>query len=236
MKKEHIPFNTLSDLCDDVLSPAEKEEALRHVELCPGCARDYEDLGKLIRMVSCLQLFGIQGGDEFTRRTLDLIKRRKKIFYYKRFIPYAAVAAMMIFVIGIDQLREGKVGNEGEMAMSGITGNERLVKSSGESGDDISEISSSYDIRRTLSILRNNSARIVTISDAYIEGEAPVFRIDSLRREFEGAQFHQLRGWATNVNMGEGESREENSPVFHGFIFQSGNSNSRNVRFRVNLR
>ncbi len=229
MTREHITFGLLSDLHDEVLNAARKKMLVEHLNGCPACGREFEQLGRMVRMVSCLRLIGIRSRDEFARATLSRVilcdRKRKRQLYYKRVIP-SAVAAMVIFLVGIDQFKNGPTGERRSGA--------RIAAGAG-SGEVSREIGSAYDMRKTMSILRKNCARVTVVTDGYIEAEAPSRFIDDIQRECDGSFPTGMHGFATAVGYTEGGFQD-------GLVLSSGIMNQRpadqsgTVRFRVLLR
>ena len=229
MIREHVRFGLLSDLHDGVMDAVSKESVLDHIRECVECDREYREIGRMLRMVSGLRALCIRSGDDFTRATLSRIliceKKRKRQAYYKRMIP-SAVAAMVIFLVGVDQFRNSPSGTKPEAV--------RMSSNLG-SGDESREIASSYDMRRTISILKRNRARVTMVSGACIEAEAPVRFVDDIQRECEGSVSYGMQGFATAVGYSDGGMQEGAAP-FPGFIQQRSADQLRTVRVRINLR
>ncbi len=235
MKIEHIEFSVLSDFHDDMLSPEKREAVLAHIRECAACKKEYEDLQTLVRMVSCLKGMGIKNGDEFTRHVICLIETRRTRSYFRKLVPSAAVAALIVFAVGLDYFGGRSQRTETATTMTSAPSVD-LPRPSINGVRAIHEISSDYGIKKTLSILRSNSARVVMMSDSYIEGEAPARGFNNLCREFEAAQTHASYGMATPVSMREPEMAQENSVYIAEQFAASGARDGGIVRFRVNLR
>ncbi|HSV95876.1 MAG TPA: zf-HC2 domain-containing protein [Spirochaetota bacterium] len=229
MMKEHITFGMLSDLHDEMMSAARKESVMDHLSGCPACGREFELLGRMVRMVSCLRVIGIRSGNDFARATMSRVllceRKRKKHLYYKRVIP-SAVAAMVIFMVGIDQFQNGPSGER--------RGGARIATNAG-SGEVSREIGSAYDMRRTMSILRKNRARVTMVTDGYIEAEAPSRSVDDIQRECDGSYSTGMHGFATAVGYTEG-GMQDSLILSSGFMHQRPADQSRTVRFRVLFR
>ena len=60
MTREHVRFGLLSDLHDEVMDAARKESVLDHLRDCSSCAREYREIGRMVRMVSCLRSMCLQ--------------------------------------------------------------------------------------------------------------------------------------------------------------------------------
>jgi len=229
MTREHVRFGLLSDLHDEVMDAARKESVLDHLRDCSTCDREYREIGRMVRMVSCLRSMCIHSGDDFTRATLSRIiiceKKRKRQVYYKRMIP-SSVAAMVIFLVGIDQFQNSPTGTR--------PGAVRMAAGSG-SGEILREIGSAYDMRRTISILKKNRARVTMVTDSYIEAEASSLSIDTIQRECEGSVPAGMHGFATAVGYTEG-GMQDGMVLSSGFMQPRTGDPSRNVRVRINLR
>jgi hypothetical protein len=229
MTKEHITFGLLSDLHDEVLNAARKDSLMEHLGGCPACGREYEELGRMVRMVSCLRVIGIRSRDDFCRATLSRVilceRKRKRHLYYKRVIP-SAVAAMVIFLVGIDQFQNGPTGERRSGAR---------IASSASGGELAREIGSAYDMRRTMSILRKNRARVTMVTDGYIEAEVPSRFVDGIQRECDGSFSTGMHGFATAVGYTEG-GIQDGLILSSGFVHQRPADQSRNVRLRIILR
>lgn len=229
MTREHITFGLLSDLHDEVLHPGRKESLVDHLNGCSECARAYEELGRMVRMVSCLRVLGIRSGDDFARQTLSRVilceRKRKRHLYYKRVVP-SAVAAMVIFLVGIDQFQNGS----SRESRSGAR-----IAASAASGEIQREIGSAYDMRRTMSILSKNRARVTMVTDGYIEAEAPSRFVDAIQHECDASLSTGMHGFATAVGYSEG-GLQDGLILSSGFMHPRPGDRSGTVRFRVLLR
>lgn len=234
MKNEHIPFTMLSDLHDNILPDSERAELESHLKECPHCLKEYQDLNKLINMVSYLRFMKIKSGDEFVHSTLYLIRRRRKLYYYKRIIPTAA-AAVIFFIVGVGYFNSVPVYENGNKAFNYHTNAPAHTAGAGHFFRDLKEISSLYDIKNTLSILRKNSAHVVLVSDSYIEGDVPVYVFDNMSKEFDtSSRQNSSFGMATQVNFSDGETRTDDMVSLTDVISPPKTNNT--VRFRVLLK
>lgn len=229
MTREHVRFGLLSDLHDGVMDAARKESVLDHLRDCAACDREYREIGRMLRMVSCLRSMCIHSGHDFARATLSRIivceKKRKRQVYYKRMIP-SAVVAMVIFLVGIDQFQNSPTGTR--------PGATRVAAGSG-SGEILREIGSAYDMRRTISILKKNRARVAMVTDSYIEAEASGRSLEDIQRECEGSFPGAINGFATAVGYTE-SGMQDAMLLSSGFMQPKTGDPSRTVRIRVNLR
>jgi len=230
--KEHVPFNRLSEYHDGALVAEEKERIAAHLRQCPECARDLEELGHLVKMIASLKCIGIRCSESFVRDAMSLIRRRKRLFYFKRFLPAAAAAALVLFVIGIDRFQDSPVRREERVA---VTSMERDVSAGDEigAGTEVREISSSLDVRKTISLLQNSGATIVSISDSSIEGEIAEHEFEYLRGQFEANRGLRRNGAGSPVGLSASD------PFTTIFFSEHGSlpyeAEPRMMRFKINF-
>jgi hypothetical protein len=187
MNNEHIPFNLLSDLCDGMLTDAERERISAHLGVCPLCNREYAELARIVKMVSCLQCLGIRSGDEFIRSTIHVMKKRGRWRYLRHVLPSAAVAALIMLVVGIDYISDRSAMHPGRYQTAGMSFDDASTPPS-DAAVTLKEINSAHDIKKTLNILRSNRVRVVRVSNTLIEGEATPASFESVRREIDATE------------------------------------------------
>lgn len=230
--KEHVPFNRLSEYHDGVLAAEEKELIAAHLSRCPECARDLDELRHLVRMIASLKCIGIRCSESFVRDAMALIRRRRRLFYLRRILPAAAAAALVLFVIGIDRYQDSPMRQDERIALSSV---EREISTGSdiETGVDAREITSSYDVRKTISILQNNGASIVSISDSSIDGEISENEFEYLKGQFEPNQGIRRDRAGSPVGL---SARDPFTTIFfseHGALPYGGEP--RVTRFRISF-
>jgi hypothetical protein len=235
MKKEHIPFAVLSALRDNLLSPDDARRVTEHLGACSDCRRENDDLSRLLRLVSALNSLQIKSGDAFPAETLRRVKRRLRISLYKKTIPYAATAALLMVAVGLEIFRGVSVREEAAKLVNPAASGERALYIRGELPRDFDGLSSIYDIKETLSILRKNSARVVVVSDSYIKAEAPARSLANLRREFDAVRFTSHNGGGVPPSGSEVDFPESDSLLYNDSAGPERKGGARLIRVRVDL-
>ncbi|MDY6932616.1 MAG: zf-HC2 domain-containing protein [Spirochaetota bacterium] len=232
MNKEHISFNRLSDLHDNILSELERDAIMRHLAVCSECSKRYNNLNKLLRMMSYMDLFRIKSEDEFVVKTLKKIKGVRKRVLLFRLLPASAVIAFVIILLGIGYYRGfedgGKYNHE----------NHQAIRETDEDYEpsQYREINSEYGMDETLSIIRNNNLQKVSISESYIEGNIHIEDYDRLKRECGYTDsFDYNSGFSIRKVNGSGIFEEE-SLLYSDLNLFSGMIDSRVLRIRINVK
>jgi hypothetical protein len=97
----------------------------------------------------------------------------------------------------------------------------------------VREITSGYDVRKTISLLQNSGATIVSISDSSIEGEIAEHEFEYLRGQFERNQGLRRNGAGSPAGL---SARDPFTTIFfseHGSLPYE--AEPRVMRFRVNF-
>jgi hypothetical protein len=180
MIHEHIPFDILSELHDHLLAPGEEERVRMHLKSCAQCRREFEEIGRMISMVAALHRSRPRDEHVLVRAAMARIRRKQRVYGFRRFVPTAAAAAVIILALSVDHISMKQDKAPQEMV---------AMRQSRESSRyefprfEVREISGRGDSTRTLSMLKRNNARIITVTDSMIEGEMPAHGFEEIARE-----------------------------------------------------
>jgi|GEM_PF-813925 len=224
MSAEHISFDKLSDLHDDEISiQEEKDFILQHLEECIQCGGEFRRLKDTI--CHCIAFRNMNFCNEnMSIRIMKVVRwrRRKAVFY--RALP--AVAASVIIIAG-----------------AGIFTSGMFNPGNSESSD--SSVSASMydatDMEQVVKILSKNNAKILQVSDLFIEGETTVEKFKKLRRDLgfrkvvysltnQKAQYRQSWQWK---NPGIEEVGMSSKEFASASAFPDAREQEKYIRFRV---
>lgn len=231
MNDRHVTFEKMSDLYDEnIFIEEEKDVILNHIESCPACKSKYYELRKTLSLLSKLRNQNFDLND-LPARTIKIIKSKKRKKILLKAIP--AIAASFLLIIGLGMFNLGLFNKNGIYSDS-----ERQLTSN----DDSAKIN---DIERVINIIRNHKAKILKVSDLYIEGEVPIEKFRRLRRDLgfrkvsyslfihsspvnSPANSEKIYEWKTNIEeVAVGNNRVRNQD-------QNGSlKHVKNIRFRV---
>ncbi len=166
MKIEHVPFEKMSDLHDNLIDTTEeKEEIITHFDQCSDCS---EEFNRLKRMICHLEAF--RDCDfcivDVTGKTMKKMAWRQRKNRLYRALP--AVAASFVLIAGFGLYSGGYLDStgdtsiQGSMALSSMKGN---------------------DTAKVIKIIGDHKARIVKVSELFVEGEIPYRDFKRLRRD-----------------------------------------------------
>ena len=207
MKVEHIPFSKLSDLYDNILTTTERDNIMNHLRICSACNREFNNLNKLLGMLSYLKFFTIRSEDEFVLKTLRQIKNRKKRSLLLKWLPSVASAASIVIILGIVLYNTGFIKDKNYEDKEVSNSSEEFVELFDSSEDyghfQYREINSDYDISKTLQILKDYKVRQVRVFDSYIEGEIGLSKFNRLRSEFDYTDFFNINWNSNERNVAE---------------------------------
>ncbi len=183
MSKSCFEFSTLSDLFDDELPTfEEKENTLRHLDDCPRCNEEYGRLKKTVKFVSCLryQDFNLCDLSGNTLRMIKIGKRKKLVL---RYLP--AAAAVLVILSG-SYIATTYFADSQETTISRDAGEKRIILHS----DGRSEIGNQ---ERIVNIVSDLKAKVLKVSDNYVEGEINYDRFKTLYRKLGHSGFHKIK-------------------------------------------
>jgi len=239
MTDGHVPFTLLSDFHDERISEHGKEYVREHLSRCEQCRREYRKLEQMLRMLSLVDRAEIRSVETFTASTMDRIRRnagnRGRSRFLYRVLPSAA-AAMVLFMLGVNYLWKDGSMFEKKTAIMGPSGADYSMVSTGRNTPDSRVIDSRVSIRKNMSILRRNRARILLVTDSYIEAESPAYGFEGIRREILTAGTLLPGRAAGDSRSADLELIGDDHPLISDFISQTAPSRQKTVRFRVNLR
>ena len=222
MKDNHIPFEKLSDFFDEDISiEEERRQITGHLDECFLCKTEMDRLRNTIFHCTALRdsIFCTDGFNEHTMKVIRWRKRRKSFI---RVIP--AVAASVVILGGINFFSGALTGPD-----SGV-----IVSSSGTAAVS--------DTEKVVDILSTNRAKILKVSDLYIEGEVSADQFQKLRRELgfrkvvynvvnrSSSDSGKMSKWNSNI---EEVGTLNSSSIVGASQFGAPVSGSRYVRFRV---
>jgi len=224
MKTEHVPFEKMSDLHDNLIDTTEeKEKIVEHFGECTNCDNEY---GRLKKMICHLEAFRdydfcLTGISEKTMQ--KMVWRKRKNFIFKRALP--AVAASFMLVTGFGLYNSGYLkapdGNQmhGSMVTASMAGN---------------------DTARIVKIIGDHDAKIVKVSDLYVEGEIPYKDFNRLRRNlgfrkvvYNVTDRSRLQARQQVLNRNIETVGVTSSPGLTGATFQTSGKRDLYVRFRI---
>ncbi len=180
MSHEHIPFDMLSEMHDHLLAPGEEERVRAHLKSCAQCRREFEDTGRMISMVAALHRSRPRDEHALVHAAMTRIRRKQRLQGLRRYVPTAAAAAVIILALSVDHISMKQEKAPQEML---------ALRQPRESARfefprfEVREISGRGDSRRTLTMLKRNNARIITVTDSTIEGEMPAHGFEEIARE-----------------------------------------------------
>lgn len=186
MNREHIPFDVLSEMHDRLLPHGEEERVRAHLRVCAECRREFEGIGRMITMVSSLHRLHPAGERDLLRASMRRVRRRQRMYALKRFIPTSAVAAVIILALSVDHISMKQEQAPRELAVR----QPREAARPDFPRFEVRELSGAYDSMRTLSMLKRNNARIITVSDSTIEGEMPANGFEEVAREIHRTRYY----------------------------------------------
>lgn len=161
MSSEHLSFADLSDLFDgQVGTEEERERMLAHIEECPACEKEYNELRTAISFMREIGRSTYDLGD-LASSTMARLRRRKREKLVRRVAPVAAAILFVFLAIPLTLIP----GSDTEKPVA-------LQES----------VDSTSDVQQIIDIIRNNNANIVKITDHYIEGEVSMQQYQTLRR------------------------------------------------------
>jgi predicted nucleic acid-binding Zn-ribbon protein len=164
MKGEHVPFEKICELYDGEIPDAGEREALMdHIKGCPECSESYNKMQGMMSLL-CSCKCGISHMQYFKSETLIKIKSRKRQKLFFKDLP-AMAAAILIFV-GIGIVSSVFMSTDETTALS----DSRMQPSMNDSEE-------------VINIIRKNNARIVNVSDIFVEGEVSRASFNRLRRD-----------------------------------------------------
>ncbi len=238
MNDEHIPFVLLSDYHDDQISGPQKNRIEDHLSRCEECRKQYRSLTAMVQMVSMIGREEIRSCDAFVNDTMRKVllaykKRRRNL--YLRVVPSAA-AAVVILVIGAGFMRTGSRVEERKIAIMGPSPVDRHYAASGFREPNYRTADSYDNMTKTLAVLRRNRARILLISDSYIEGEIAAQGFDDIRRELRHSRLFSMNRTIGTAQRDELHMVGDSHLLFSDLLFQAKSSPQPPVRFRINLR
>ncbi len=168
MSGNHIPFVRLSRYHDgDFFTLTEKSEIERHLAECPECRQELQRVEKLVGMLAGLSRLGSGVGAEFAEKTIRLAEerrggRRRKggtLFRGKQYVPAAAVAAIVVAVVGISIFSADTLHNISSRNVAAISTSEGNSLSRGD------------PVARVMEMVRNGNGTVLQVSDSYIIAE-----------------------------------------------------------------
>jgi hypothetical protein len=232
MSKSCLDFSTLSDLFDDELPTIEeKENTLRHLDDCPQCNDEYGRLKKTVRFVSCLRY---QDFDlcELSGKTIRRFNSGKRKKLAVRYLP--AAAAVLVMLSG-SYIATTYFAGTIETTISRDSGEKRVIlQADGRSGISNQE--------RIVNIVSEMKAKVLKVSDNYVEGEINYDRFKTLYRKLGHSGYHKIK---FKIISGSNQSFRSLNPGSGNFAeVSSGNrkliegsggksTGERNIRFRV---
>ncbi len=180
MKTAHVTFAQLSDLYDGILSEQEEKLVADHLESCLECQKEFEMLKKTLCCLAPLRETAFCT-EEFSPRTMKLVKKRASRSASGRFVPAAAAAAFIIG--GYTFFFSGPANNYGtdstDFVIAGSTGNNRFENAVSRTGSK----NVKNTTRDVINAIADNKARIVRISDSFIEGEVSLSEFLNLKSQ-----------------------------------------------------
>lgn len=236
MKKEHITFNKLSDLCDNALPQKEADSLMAHLQACSACSREYSDINTLVKMVSCLRFLGMKSGEDLVGRTMAQIRKRRRRHALMKYLPTAAVAASIIVMFGFGFFSSDIPMEESRKDLAVTTEEAPEAPDFTEPARMHGEITSRYDIDRTLGILQSNRARVVRLTDSYIDAEISLGHFRRMAGEFNLLKHGSPMREVNTRNMAnEPGSLSEEFDFSQEIYPPAPVADNRVVRFRINL-
>ncbi|MFW5770582.1 MAG: anti-sigma factor family protein [Spirochaetota bacterium] len=233
MMRMHVPFRKLSAYFDGIISAEEKVEIKEHLEHCKSCEKQYNDLKKMIGMVSSLKGIEIKKDDTFISEIITKVKSGSRKKNFRKIANISAVAASIAVVFGViflspdsvDHMKSGTVFFAGdEKAEKGSRITERL--------DSI--IISSTGRENTLRLLRMHDVKLKKISDSHIIAETDAATLRQLQQKLGEGQ-PQRNTLTQNVGSGQRTIISMDDIRFPFSLINDGLS-ERKVRIRVQVR
>ncbi|MDR3237399.1 MAG: hypothetical protein LBT84_02730 [Spirochaetia bacterium] len=171
MIENHIPFEKLSDFCDDeVIVQEERKELLEHMQKCHFCKSEFHQLQSMISYCSDLRKTFICAED-FVKKTMAAIKWRHRRRTLLTHVPVAAASVVLIGGVALfASIINAPAGHD--------TGSFAIMPPS-----PLPLNTAASDTENVVGILSANSASIFKVSDLFIEGEIAAERFAKLRRE-----------------------------------------------------
>lgn len=173
MKENHITFQMMSEFIDgDISEQDKKDEFFSHMNSCKDCSKEFEKLNKM------MILFSEAGKREFTLDTFSSdtmreIKKRALRRKAKSYMPAAAAASVMVLV-GYGLFNPFKTAEISSPVAENKSENRAVIsseiKSNSNEADDV------------LDIVRKNNAKILRVTDNFIEGEVSEKSYSRLKR------------------------------------------------------
>jgi anti-sigma factor RsiW len=212
MTEVHIGIERLSDLYDnEITTQEERDELLEHINGCPVCKNEYERLRSSISLCVGLRHY-VVCDPNLPLRVMDVIKwrsRKRRIF---KFIP-AAAASFVLAAGGVTLLYQ--TFSEPSVQRPAVNTN------------------AATETENLITILSDNKASILNVSDLFIDGEIPASRFHQLRRALAYKKFfYSASVQQPSASSGRNPLVEEvgNISIDHSAEYISGQEY---VRFRV---
>ena len=168
MTEAHIKFERLSELHDEEITISEERESvLDHIDECPFCKTEFEQLRSSIMLCNGLKQYMVCDSS-FSATVMGTIKWRSRRRTFMRYLP--AVAASFVLVGGVALISSAVF----ESDVQHIAVAEPIVSSTNYNETGMENI---------VSILSANKASILNMSDMFIEGEILATNFPKLRRD-----------------------------------------------------
>jgi len=170
MNGKHIMFQKMSQLMDnDIATEEEKNSILDHIQSCDQCRREYARLQEMMKLFA-----GIRKNDRL-RADLSgsvvkeyLSRKRKKSFF--KIMPAVAAAVVFILAFGLNSYWQGG-RHTSRIASSSLS------------------VAPANDTSKVVDIISRNNAKILKVTDLYIEGEVSGGSFKRLRKELGFRRF-----------------------------------------------
>ncbi len=214
MNGRHIMFQKMSQLMDnDIATEEEKNSILDHIQSCDQCRREYARLQEMMKLFA-----GIRKNDRL-RADLSgsvvkeyLSRKRKKSF--SKIMPAVAAAVVFILAFGLNSYWQGG-RHTSRIASSSLS------------------VAPANDTSKVVDIISRNNAKILKVTDLYIEGEVSGGSFKRLRKElgFRKVSYAFVRGESgTSSNFIEEVGTLSNKAYMDA---ETNGNPSRAIRFRV---
>ncbi len=233
MMRMHVPFRKLSAYVDGIISAEEKVEIEEHLNHCKACEKQYDDLKKMIGMVSSLKGIEIKKDDTFFPEIIVKVKTGSRKKNFRKVANISAVAASIAVVFGVIFLSPDSVDHIKNSSVF-YAGDEKAGKNSGitERLDRI--IISSTGREDTLRLLRMHDVKVKKISDSHIIAETDAATLRRLQKQL-GERQPAKNTLTQNVGSGQRTVIPMNDISFPFSLINDGLS-ERKVRIRVQVR
>ena len=233
MIREHVPFRKLSAYIDGVLSAEEKVEIKEHLDTCDECRKQYNDLKKVICMVSCLKGMHVKEGSELACRVIERARSSSRKRNFRKAANISAVAASIAVVIGVIFLSPESIHRLDNGSIF-YAGDEKTGNKSKMSDALDSIIVSSRGRSETLRLLRMYDVNVKKVSDSYIIAETNEMTL----RRLQGQLGERKMGdYSIMKNVGIGQqSTIPVDEISFPLSLINGLTPDRTVKFRVQVR